>query len=133
MNKKSIDTITKKIEKVITAIGQDIPRGSRYYDDEPNCNIQWDTLRGYTSDTMTITEHSVGTHTFEDGKQGFHIFGAVRVMYQGREVFSVQYDNSGHVGKKIYRSAIVYVPGRWENKLTALFEKANGRKIKKTP
>lgn len=70
-----------------------------------------------------MTEHSVGTHTFEDGKPGFVVFEAVRIMYQDKEVFSAQYDRVLH-GRLVYKGEITYMPGRWENKLASLFKKA---------
>lgn len=123
MNTRKICAIARRIEKIVAYLGNYLPRGREYWDLEPNCNIQWDSLRGYKDDLMTITEHSVGTHTFEDNKPGFVVFETVRIMYQGKVVFCAQYDRVPR-GKIVYEREITYVSGRWESKLASLFKKA---------
>ena len=87
---------------------------------------------------MNISEHSVGTHTFENGKPGFVVSETVRIMYQEKEVFSARYDEIPH-GKPVYEGGITYVPGRWESKLASLLKKAEkvkrlqDKKDKKSP
>ncbi|MBI2055895.1 MAG: hypothetical protein HYT37_00745 [Candidatus Sungbacteria bacterium] len=123
MNKKKINAIAGKIKVVADYLGNDIPRGREYYDEEPNCNIQWDSLRGYKDDILAITEHSVGTHIFDEGKAGFVVSESLKIVYRGKEVFSAHYEKATG-GKPVYLGEIIYVQGRWESKLASLLKKA---------